>query len=105
MAASVMPVHLIGACNHIRGHASNRGMHATPEGTRMAVLILIILSSYLCVGAICGIAFAWRGADRIDPATHGAPLMFRLLILPGAIALWPILTLRWRRAMLTRAPS
>ena len=104
MAASVMPVNLIGARNHIRGNASNRSMHATPEGTRIAALILTVLSYYLCVGAIFGIAFAWRGADRIDPAIHGAPARFRLLILPGAIALWPILALHWRRAMLTRGP-
>ena len=70
----------------------------------MAALILIVLSNYLCAGAIFGIAFVWRGADRIDPATRGAPLVFRLLILPGAIALWPMLALRWRRAMLTRDP-
>lgn len=68
----------------------------------MAALILGVLSLYMCVGAIFGIAFVWRGADRIDPATHGAPLTFRLLILPGAIALWPMLALRWRRAVLTR---
>lgn len=71
----------------------------------MANLILIMLSFYLCVGAVFGITFVWRGVDRIDPAAHGAPRIFRLLILPGTIALWPTLALRWRRAMLTRDPS
>ena len=79
-------------------------MHATPEGALMAALILIVLSLYLCVGAVFGIAFSWGGVDRIDPATHGASAAFRILILPGAIALWPMLALRWRRAMLTRDP-
>ena len=71
----------------------------------MAAAILIVLTFYLCAGAIFGIAFVWRGVDRIDPATHGTPAMFRLLILPGAIALWPMLARRWRRAVLTRDPS
>lgn len=105
MTASVMSTNLIGACNYFRGDASNRRMHATPEGSRFAALILIALSSYLCAGAIFGIAFVWRGADRIDPAAHGAPRMFRLLILPGAIALWPILARRWHRTVFTRDPS
>lgn len=71
----------------------------------MAFLILLILWLYLSIGVMFGVAFAWRGADQIDPSAHGAPAMFRLLILPGAIAFWPMLAHRWRRAVLTRDES
>jgi hypothetical protein len=43
-------------------------------------------------------AFVIRGVQRVDPAAKGAPLGFRLLILPGCAALWPLLLGRWMRA-------
>jgi len=36
-----------------------------------------------------------KGVDRIDPNARGAGLGFRLLILPGSAALWPLLLRRW----------
>ena len=50
---------------------------------------------YVALGALFGVAFVAVGAARIDPAAKGAPLAFRLLVLPGAIALWPYLLARW----------
>lgn len=69
----------------------------------MAVAILLTSALYAAIGALFGIAFAWRGIDRVDPTAHGAPWTFRLLILLGVIALWPMLALRWQRAIRTRA--
>ncbi|HMQ16901.1 MAG TPA: hypothetical protein PKC49_13095 [Phycisphaerae bacterium] len=69
---------------------------------RMAVAILLIFALYAAIGALFGILFVWRGVNRIDAAANGAPWPFRLLILPGVIALWPMLALRWHRAMRTR---
>jgi hypothetical protein len=68
----------------------------------MAAAILLTAAVYAAMGALFGIAFAWRGIDRIDPAAHGAPWTFRLLMLPGVIALWPMLALRWQKAARTR---
>jgi hypothetical protein len=50
---------------------------------------------YLGLGAVFAVLFAWRGVERVDPAAAGGSLGFRLLILPGAAALWPLLLRRW----------
>lgn len=52
---------------------------------------------YLGCGAIFAIAFVWRGAAAIDAKAATGSLGFRLLLVPGAIALWPLLLAKWRR--------
>ncbi len=64
-------------------------------------LFLLILASYLALGILFAIPFITIGIAHIDPAARHAPLSFRLLILPGVAALWPLLLLRWIR----RAPA
>lgn len=52
---------------------------------------------YLATGLLFAIPFAFRLVNRTDPvATHGT-LGFRLLILPGAMLLWPLLLSRFLR--------
>jgi hypothetical protein len=58
---------------------------------------LFVLTAYLAVGLAFGLAFLWRGVAAVDPAADGMPLLVRGLILPGAVALWPWLLLRWLR--------
>ena len=53
------------------------------------------LGLYAAVGLLFAVAFVSRGAARLDPGARGAPLGFRLLILPAALALWPLLAKRW----------
>ena len=53
---------------------------------------------YAAIGLIFAIAFAARGVDRIDPAAHGSTRGFRLVIIPGVAALWPLLLKRWIQA-------
>jgi hypothetical protein len=64
----------------------------------MAQLILLLMAGYAGVGALFGIAFITIGAARIDHAAQGAPWTFRLLIWPGATALWPLLLSKWMRS-------
>ena len=52
-------------------------------------------AAYAAVGAVFAVAFAWRGAARLDPAARGATWGFRVVILPAAAALWPWLLVRW----------
>ncbi len=59
--------------------------------------VLTILGVYLAVGAAFAAAFVWRGAGRLDANARGASWGFRILILPGAAALWPILLAAWAR--------
>jgi hypothetical protein len=65
----------------------------------MAAVFLILLASYLALGFVFALAFVCFGAGRIDPhAAHGT-WGFRLLIIPGAAALWPLLLSRWLRGV------
>lgn len=50
---------------------------------------------YLLIGLIVGIPFVIRGAGKIDPSAREGSTGFRLLILPGSIALWPLVLRRW----------
>jgi hypothetical protein len=61
-------------------------------------VILALIGAYLALGIPVGIAFIARGVDRIDPAMGSSPKRVRLVILPGAVALWPILLVKWVRA-------
>ena len=54
-----------------------------------------LLAGYLTIGLLVAVPFVIRGVDRIDPAARGAGWGFRLIIVPGTIALWPLLVLRW----------
>ena len=60
-----------------------------------ATWLVNILGIYLGVGFVFAIAFVWKGVGEIDPSAKQGTLGFRLLILPGAAALWPILARRW----------
>jgi hypothetical protein len=63
-----------------------------------AEIILFILLAYVACGLTVGVPFVLRGVDRVDEAARGASLGFRLLILPGTIALWPLMAMKWIRA-------
>jgi hypothetical protein len=64
----------------------------------MADLIALLILIYATFGLLFGVVFVSVGVGRVDPVARGAPLAFRLLILPGAAALWPVLAARWLRA-------
>jgi hypothetical protein len=68
-----------------------------------AEIVLILTFAYLLCGLAVGIPFVVWGVDQVDESAHGAPLGFRLLILPGTVALWPALAAQWLRAV--RQPS
>lgn len=50
---------------------------------------------YVVLGLAFALAFAARGAGRIDPGAATGSLGFRILLVPGATALWPLLAWRW----------
>ncbi len=61
----------------------------------LAQTIWIGVAAYLAAGLFLALAFAFAGAARIDHATKGASAAFRLLIVPGAALLWPLLLPLW----------
>lgn len=62
----------------------------------MAATVLLVVSMYAGIGVIFAAFFVTAGVSRIDAEAEGASLGFRLLILPGTIALWPLLLSKTR---------
>jgi hypothetical protein len=61
----------------------------------IATWLVAALGIYAGLGLLFAIAFVIRGAARVDPQAMGGSWGFRLAILPGVVALWPILARRW----------
>jgi hypothetical protein len=68
----------------------------------MLAAILYGLAIYAMAGVVTAVAFVSVGLSQVlhppMPATIGA----RILLLPGAFALWPYVLIRWRQARGTR---
>jgi hypothetical protein len=53
---------------------------------------------YAAMGLVFACAFLTLGVGRVDPLSNGSGIGFRLIILPGVAALWPLLLTRWIQA-------
>lgn len=62
-----------------------------------AELVLLVAAGYLLAGFAFAVAFVTVGVARIDRAARGTSVVFRLMILPGSVALWPVLAAKWVR--------
>jgi hypothetical protein len=62
----------------------------------MTTILAAALVLYLLAGLLVGLAFVMFGVVRVQaaPVTVGA----RILLLPGATALWPLVLSRWLKA-------
>lgn len=56
-----------------------------------------LLTGYVLTGVLFGIPYVSVGIVRADPVARGTGLGFRLLVLPGVVAFWPLLLYRWLR--------
>ena len=63
----------------------------------VAEILVLVAEIYLALGILFGIAFVTRGVQAIDHAAEGAGWGFRLILLPGVAAFWPLLLRRWIR--------
>jgi hypothetical protein len=59
------------------------------------MLVLYVLALYVAIGVIIAALFVTFGAPRIFAYPVAITPGARLLFLPGAIVLWPIVLLRW----------
>ncbi|MFY0593848.1 hypothetical protein [Roseivirga sp.] len=57
----------------------------------LASILLIVLGLYILIGLIFYIPFIKTGVHKIDGGVKDAPVFMKILILPGTVALWPIL--------------
>jgi hypothetical protein len=62
----------------------------------IATTIVVVAGLYVVVGLVTGVAFVVAGVTAVQPApvTLGA----RILLLPGATALWPLVLSRWLKS-------
>ncbi len=65
----------------------------------MAGLIITIILFYLLCGLLFSALLFIKGIDRIDPAARHTGFGFRLIVLPGLIALWPFLVKKFLTAI------
>lgn len=54
-----------------------------------------LLAIYACIGILIAIPFAFLAAHRILPEPADMTFGARVLIIPGAIIVWPIVLKRW----------
>ena len=70
---------------------------------QVAELLINVLAAYGVAGAVFAVAFVAKGIQRVDSVAEHAPWGFRLIVLPGIAALWPLLLVRWVRTVQGRA--
>jgi len=58
------------------------------------------LAAYAILGLVFAVPFVWFGVQHLDSEAEGAGIGFRLLILPGVAAFWPMFLSRWRRGII-----
>jgi hypothetical protein len=60
------------------------------------MILLYLVAAYAVAGLIAGLAFVIVGVAQVQPmpVTVGA----RILLLPGAFVLWPVVVARWLKA-------
>ncbi len=64
-----------------------------------AKAIVYALVVYASLGLVFAMPFVWLGVQRVDSEAQGSGIGFRLLILPGVAAFWPMFLYRWRRGI------
>jgi hypothetical protein len=65
----------------------------------IASVFLILLGIYLVCGFVFAVPFVLFGVKKIDPHATRGSWGFRLLIIPGTMALWPLLLRRWLKGI------
>jgi hypothetical protein len=64
-----------------------------------AKAIVYALTVYASLGLVFAVPFVWFGIQRLDSEAQGSGVGFRLLILPGVAAFWPMFVYRWARGV------
>ena len=59
-----------------------------------AAFLITLMEIYLWIGAAVAAVFLLWGIDRIDEDARGA-YIFRPLLIPGAMLIWPLVLHRW----------
>ncbi|PYX75162.1 MAG: hypothetical protein DMG72_08145 [Acidobacteria bacterium] len=65
----------------------------------VAKAIVYTLAIYAGLGLLFAMPFVCFGVQRSDSEAQGSGVGFRLLILPGVAAFWPMFLYRWTRGI------
>lgn len=65
----------------------------------MLNIILYIGAFYLAIGVLFGVIFLLFRINKVDVAAVGSSVWFKLMILPGIAALWPVLVSGWLKGV------
>ena len=57
----------------------------------LAQAVSFLIIGYTIFGVVFAIYFVSSGVNRVDSSAKGSTMGFRLIILPGAVLLWPLL--------------
>jgi hypothetical protein len=71
----------------------------------LAKTFVYALETYAGLGLIFAVPFVWLGVQRLDSTARGSGIAFRLLILPGVVALWPMFVFRRRQGIVEPDPA
>jgi hypothetical protein len=58
-------------------------------------MLTSLIAIYLLLGVLFALAFLFLGYRKIDPSAESAGFGVRLMWMPAALALWPIVAFRW----------
>ena len=56
--------------------------------------VVLLVGLYVVAGVVFAAWFTTKGVGRIDPVAKEGTRGFRILIIPGVVALWPLLAKR-----------
>jgi hypothetical protein len=62
------------------------------------MIVLIALALYAVAGVVVALAFVTSGVTRVLDEPMPVTVAARVLIFPGAAALWPYVLVRWLKA-------
>ena len=62
------------------------------------MLFFQIVAFYLGIGLVSAVFFAALGAQRANAERAVVTIGARVLLVPGAMILWPLVLLRWRQS-------
>ena len=65
----------------------------------LAKAIVYTMAGYASLGLVFALPFVFLGVQRLDSEAQGSGIGFRLLILPGVAAFWPMFLCRLRRGI------
>jgi hypothetical protein len=62
------------------------------------MVLLYGVAAYAAVGFVLALAFVTFGVTRVLPHPASVTIGARLLLIPGATALWPYVLVRWLKS-------